>query len=192
MDFSEGCSLMHDTALKTGKAFFECYGERVCSVLDVGSLDVNGTLRDLALGMRYLGVDISPGSGVDKVIRPGCLPFDHDKFDLVISTSCFEHDPQFWVTFYEMCRVVKRGGFVYINAPSNGPVHRYPVDCWRFYPDAAEALASWVTQIGDFIIDVVENFRMSPSRDGWIDQVCVFGKRDWQKRSPSVREYLAL
>ena len=42
----------------------------------------------------------------------------------------------FWVTFAEMARVVKAGGFVYISVPVNGPVHRHPMDCWRFYPDA--------------------------------------------------------
>jgi SAM-dependent methyltransferase len=189
---------MHDTALKTGQAFFKCYGEKGCSILDVGSQDVNGSLRPfIPEGAKYWGVDISPGPNVDQVIRAGSLPFDQDSFDLVVSTSCFEHDPQFWVTFYEMCRVVRRGGFVYISAPSNGPVHRHPIDCWRFYPDSAVALAAWVTQAGDMIIDVVENFRMSPSRDGWTDQVNIFRKYvhtlDPRARScQSIREYIAL
>ena len=45
---------MHDTAALTGNAFFRCYGdplhqERFASVqvLDVGSLNVNGTLNVL-------------------------------------------------------------------------------------------------------------------------------------------------
>lgn len=25
--------------------------------------------------------------------------------------------------------------------PSSGPEHRYPVDCWRFYPDGMRAFA---------------------------------------------------
>jgi ubiquinone/menaquinone biosynthesis C-methylase UbiE len=163
-------------------------------ILDVGSMDINGTLREFVPdSSSYVGADRESGPGVDVILgNIKYLPFDHDSFDLVISTSCLEHDPQFWTTFYEMCRVVKRGGFIYLSAPSNGPVHRHPVDCWRFYPDAADALASWVTQAGDMIIDVVENFRMSPSRDGWIDQVCIFGKRRWKKPNSLVREYLAL
>lgn len=185
---------MHDTALRTGEAFLKCYCRGNYSILDVGSLDVNGTLRPFIMeGVNYTGIDISSGPNVDMVIKPGKLfPFQPDSFDLVVCTSCFEHDPQFWMTFYEICRVVKRGGFIYISAPSNGPVHRYPVDCWRFYPDSAEALTQWVNQTGDMLVDVVENFRMSPSVDGWVDQVSVFGKRSWKKCFPSVRDYLAL
>ena len=186
---------MHDTALKTGEAFFKCYGEKGCAILDVGSMDVNGTLRTYAPeGSIYTGVDISPGPAVDVVIKPGqSLLFESCTFDLAVSTSCFEHDPQFWVTFYEMCRVVKRGGFIYISMPSNGPVHRHPVDCWRFYPDSAYALAKWISQVDDTVtIDVIESFRMSPSRDGWIDQVCVFGKEAYRTRDCSLRKLLAL
>jgi hypothetical protein len=29
-----------------------------------------------------------------------------------------------------------------IIAPSSGPEHRYPVDCWRIYPDGFVALAA--------------------------------------------------
>ena len=27
--------------------------------------------------------------------------------------------------------------------PSSGHEHRYPVDCWRYYPDGVTALARW-------------------------------------------------
>lgn len=182
---------MHDTALRTGEAFFKCYGFPGCRVLDVGSMDVNGTLRPVAReNSVYTGIDTSDGPGVDHVIQPGQFPFDDSSFDLVVSSSSLEHDPVFWVTFLEMCRVVRPGGFVYISAPSNGPVHRHPVDCWRFYPDSAEALMKWVnsSQIsGPF--DLIESFRMFPSSDGWVDQVCVFGKRPFKQR-PQIRAFV--
>ena len=38
----------------------------------------------------------------------------------------------------------KPGGLIFAVAPGTGPVHRYPYDCWRFYPDAWAALASYV------------------------------------------------
>lgn len=171
---------MHDTALRTGELFFKNYGFPSCSILDVGSMDVNGTLRQFAPNpSEYIGVDLSPGPGVDIILKePGDLPFEHGRFDLTVSTSCFEHDPTFWMTFLSMCCVTKSGGFVYISAPSNGPVHRHPVDCWRFYPDAAVALVKWVNNenIMRDHMELIENFRMSPSRDGWIDQVMIFGK----------------
>jgi hypothetical protein len=100
---------MHDTAFKTGEGFFRCYGHEGCKILDVGSMNVNGTLREFApKGSEYVGVDLTAGPGVDVVLtKPGYLPFPRDSFDLVISTSSLEHDPMFWLTFSEMCCVAK-------------------------------------------------------------------------------------
>jgi hypothetical protein len=102
-------------------------------------------------------------------------------FDLVISTSSLEHDPMFWLTFAEMARVVKPGGFVYISAPANGPYHGHPGDCWRFYADAPKALADWATHSGH-TLELVEAFMMPPISDVWIDCVAVFGKPPVPKR----------
>lgn len=44
------------------------------------------------------------------------------------------------MTFLEYARVIKPGGMIYINAPSNGDYHRYPDDNWRFYPDCGRVL----------------------------------------------------
>ncbi len=183
---------MHDTALRTGEAFLKCYGREGCKILDVGSMDVNGTLRPFAPEKSYyLGVDLSPGPGVDMVLVDSLSWKDiaTDTFDLVVSTSCLEHDPMFWLTFAEMCRVATYDGFVYVSVPSNGPVHRHPVDCWRFYPDSAQAMADWASKVGDTHVDVTENFLMSPSADGWIDQVMVFGKR-LARKCPALRDAL--
>ena len=181
---------MHDTALKTGELFFKCYGKEGCSILEVGALDVNGSIRPFApKGSTYTGVDTSPGPGVDIVINLDD-PLPAKEFDLVLATSCFEHDPQFWATFENMCKVAKPGGFIYISAPSNGPIHRHPVDCWRFLPDSADALANWVSKTGELAVNVIENFRMFPSRDGWIDQVCVFGRRKWAAPEVKLRDAL--
>jgi hypothetical protein len=45
-------------------------------------------------------------------------------------------------------RVLKPKGLCYLNAPSNGNIHRYPVDCWRFYPDSGRALITWAKRNG--------------------------------------------
>jgi SAM-dependent methyltransferase len=137
---------MHASAAMSGKYFFEAYaGNSVGKILDVGSLDVSGSLRSQSpAGWDYVGIDIAPGPGVDLVNPPGDpFPFADSEFDLAVSLSCFEHDQCFWFTFTEMMRVVKPSGFVYISAPSNGPYHGFPFDNWRFYPDAGRALASW-------------------------------------------------
>lgn len=45
-----------------------------------------------------------------------------------------------------MVRVLKPGGFMYLNAPSTGYYHGHPVDCWRFYIDSWMALTEWEPQ----------------------------------------------
>ena len=127
-------------------------------------------------GARYTGVDLAAGPGVDIVLDdPARLPFPDNSFDAVVSTSVLEHDAMFWVTFLEMTRVAKDGGYVYIDAPSNGVFHRYPVDCWRFYPDAGLALEKWAARNG-VRATLIESFVADRKRDVWNDCVMVFGK----------------
>lgn len=166
---------MHDTAMAIGSAFFRVYGRPGCRILDVGSYDVNGTLRLVApVASHYVGVDIQRGPGVDIVLPdPYRYPFVNRSFDLVVSTSCFEHDPMFWLTFTEMSRVMRDDGAMYINAPSNGPYHGYPMDCWRFYADAHVGLVEWARR-SEQPVSMVESFIGPLSRDGWLDSVMVF------------------
>lgn len=170
--------LMHDTALHLGRLAIEIYGpEGAGSILDIGSADINGTLRQFAKPpVRYIGVDLDKGPGVDIVIEPGVpLPFGDGEFDLVVATSVLEHDPVFWQTFLEMCRLAAPGGHVYFNSPSNGVVHRYPEDNWRFYPDCGKALARWARSQGHDV-ELVESFTARREADIWNDFVAVFRK----------------
>jgi SAM-dependent methyltransferase len=169
---------VHDTAYEHGRLFFELYWHPSFQVVvDLGSQDVNGSLRDhCPSGARYVGLDIEPGRGVDMMVEPGAtLPFANASVDVVVSTSAFEHDVFFWETFLEMARVIRPGGLVYIDAPSNHEFHRYPLDCWRFYPDAGIALAKWAVARG-VPVELVESFVAKPGGDGWADFVAVFRK----------------
>lgn len=176
---------MHDTAYNCGKSFAESYGGAGKVVLDVGGKNVNGSLRYFFenLGMKYICLDIEPDESVDIVIKPGNrLPFDNCCIDLIVSTSCFEHDPCFWITFKEMTRIIKLGGFIYVNAPTNGPYHCHPGDNWRFYSDAGQALSYWSSfQFSNeavFPVKVVETFHILPKNDVWCDFVCVWQRVD--------------
>lgn len=111
----------------------------------------------------------------------GSFSFPDESFDLIVSTSCFEHDPCFWMTFREMCRVVKKGGYIYVNAPANGYYHGYPGDNWRFYSDAGQALTAWSSRQIDGVsypVAVQETFHIMPKNDIWIDFVCVWKRVD--------------
>lgn len=119
-------------------------------ILDVGSYDVNGSYKSLFINeskskrWTYTGADIAAGPNVDVVLDdPYKFPFKDNQFDLVISGSVFEHTEFFWLTFQEMTRVLKPLGYIFLTAPSRGPEHKHPVDCWRFYPDGFRALAKY-------------------------------------------------
>ena len=167
---------MHPSALELGQLLFETHGSDVRRVLDIGSLDINGSLRDVCpSNVDYVGIDLEAGKGVDMVLDdPYIYPFPDNSFDMLVSTSCFEHDPMFWLTFLEMLRVVRDQGIIYINAPSNGAYHTHPWDNWRFYPDASHALEMWGRRSG-ISVSAIESFIMS--RCGpWNDYVMIFQK----------------
>lgn len=65
-----------------------------CRVLDLGSLDINGNNRHLFSDYEYVGVDIGAGKNVDVVCRNHEYKSE-EKFDVIISSECFEHD-EFW------------------------------------------------------------------------------------------------
>jgi SAM-dependent methyltransferase len=168
---------MQDTALEIGRAFLSIYGAPNMAILDVGSQDLNGSLRTCAPpGATYVGVDVTPGPGVDVTLGdPHKLPFQDGRFDLIVSTSCLEHDPMFWLTFLEMARVTKPGGYIYINVPSNGQYHRFPTDNWRFYPDAGLGLQTWANREG-LGVTLIESFVARRDNDSWNDTVLVFAR----------------
>jgi SAM-dependent methyltransferase len=174
----QGGNGVHATAMTIGTAFFRHYlAVPQAKILDIGGLDVNGTLRNaVPSGWEYVSVDMGAGPGVDVVLDdPYSLPFGDNSFDAVVSTSAFEHDVFFWVTFDEMCRVCREGGYVYLNAPSNGAYHRFPDDCWRFYPDAGVALTRWAARCGK-PINLCESFIALDFEDMWNDFVAIFRK----------------
>jgi len=170
---------MHPSAFENGRLFFETYlrSGDAFTVLDIGAQDVNGSLRQLAPAHgHYVGVDFAPGRGVDVVLDdPYRLPFADHSIDAVVSSSCFEHVEMFWLTFNEVLRVLKPEGLFYLNAPSNGDFHRYPVDCWRFYPDAGAALVRWGQRSGYSPV-LLESFTAYQQLDVWSDFVAVFLK----------------
>lgn len=116
-------------------------------IYDLGSQDVNGSYRPLFNSPHWLlkGIDMSAGKNVDIVLKNPYVwrEIGPGSADVVISGQAFEHIEYFWISILEIARILKPGGQCCILAPSSGPEHRYPVDCWRFYPDGMRALAAY-------------------------------------------------
>ncbi|MFN3480499.1 MAG: glycosyltransferase, partial [Thermodesulfovibrionales bacterium] len=150
-------------------------------ILDVGSYGVNGTYREIFSDKErfdYTGLDLTPGPNVDYVPSD---PYEwedlpDESFDVIISGQAFEHIEYPWLTIREMKKKLKVGGIICIIAPSRGPEHRYPVDCWRYYPDGFKALAKWA---GLEVIDCKTTWGKSGFSDGsdqWGDTLCMLRK----------------
>jgi SAM-dependent methyltransferase len=116
-------------------------------ILDVGSQDINGSYRPLFDDPHwvYLGADLGPGKNVDIVLRDPYrwVELQSARFDLVVSGQTLEHVEFFWLTMLELERILRPGGWLCLLVPSRGYEHRYPVDCWRFYPDGIRALGRY-------------------------------------------------
>jgi SAM-dependent methyltransferase len=174
---------MHKSAYNNAIKFYKKYCKdniQSKKILDVGSWDSNGCLKPIFNEATYIGLDAQSGPNVDVVCNSNQIPFNNNEFDIIISTSCFEHDEMFWLTFLEMCRVLKTGGYIYICAPSSGPYHPYgcPSDSWRFYPDSWRSLSKWAVK-NNFNIKLVESYVDSsffPPDDNWQDSIGIFTK----------------
>jgi SAM-dependent methyltransferase len=141
---------MHASVMQWAAAKVAQHDLAECSTLEVGSLNVNGSVRPLFTG-AYVGVDMRPGPGVDKVANAADLPFDDVTFEVVVSTEMLEHDATFWLSVPEMARVLAPGGHLLLTTRGIGfPLHEYPHDLWRFTTDAIRLL------LGSAGLDAVE------------------------------------
>lgn len=119
-------------------------------ILDIGAFDKTGNFNYGRVlneeKWTYNGLDLQAGNNVDIVLKD---PYNweeikEDSYDVVVSGQTLEHAEFFWITMEEIKRVLKPGGLCCIIVPSSGPVHRNPVDCYRFNENGVRSLAKYV------------------------------------------------
>lgn len=102
---------MHPEPYELIKSTKERYPEyfKGKKVLEVGSLDINGSPRDFFEECDYTGIDLGPGSGVDKIIPIANL-LEPNTYDVVVSTEMLEHDKDWKQSLHQMVTNLKIGG----------------------------------------------------------------------------------
>lgn len=127
-------------------------------VLEVGSFDVNGSVRPHVESLRpsqYHGVDAAPGPRVDQVVNcEQLVQTVGSGWDIVISTEMLEHVRDWRTCLLQMAEAVAPGGMLLITTRSPGfPYHPFPEDHWRYTPefmgDVLETLDLKATVIPD-------------------------------------------
>lgn len=89
-------------------------------VLEVGSLNINGSIRVFFSLCDYLGIDVGSGPGVDLVCDGQSLDSADETYDTVGSCECFEHNPYWVETFNNMHRMTKQGGLIFMTCATTG------------------------------------------------------------------------
>lgn len=174
---------MHATAENNARRFFTTYVSKVSNptIVEIGSqIGGGGTefnIRSLSpQNSTYIGIDLEKMPGVDVILEdPYKFPLEDNSVDFIVTSSCFEHIEFFWLTFLEGIRILKPSGVFYINAPSIGAFHRYPMDYWRFFPDSAHSLSNWGVRNG-YNCAVLEQYISDKENDIWYDYVGIFIK----------------
>ncbi len=173
---------MHQSSIDKMTRFRDKHlsGRRDLTIYDIGSQDVNGCYRSLFAepSWRYVGIDMAAGENVDVVLGN---PYSwrevaSSSADVVISGQAFEHIEFFWMTMLEVEWVLKSNGICCIIAPAGGVEHRYPVDCWRFYPDGFQALARFARLQTIEVATQWESQDYADGSDIWQDSVLIARK----------------
>lgn len=97
-------------------------------VLEIGSLNVNGSVRDL-FDTPYTGMDIQPGEGVD-IVHDATIPFE-GMYNTVVSCETLEHTPNMTAMMKNIANALLPNGIFICTVPWLLGEHNYPQDYWR-------------------------------------------------------------
>lgn len=130
-------------------------------VVEIGSLDINGSIRQYFHDCDYTGVDVAPGPGVDLVADGAELDSHSQQYDVVASCEMFEHNPKWAQTWRNMINLCRPGGLIFfscatIGRPEHGTSRTSPSDSpltvakgWTHYRNLVRADFLDLTNFGE-------------------------------------------
>lgn len=145
------------------------------NILEVGSYNVNGSLREYVQDLKplsYTGVDFRAGPGVDAVMD-FCQPIgaSGDPIHLIICTEMLEHAKNWPQAVRNIKTILAPGGVLILTTRSIGfPLHEYPGDYWRFScTDMRRIFRDFDIQVltPDWQVPGVFILAQKPKEDGW-------------------------
>ncbi|HVX14789.1 MAG TPA: methyltransferase domain-containing protein [Pirellulales bacterium] len=91
-------------------------------------------LRPLFPGETYVGCDLRPGPGVNRVEDLAALTLPDETAQTIVCVETLEHVFEARKAVSEMIRVLAPGGLMLIAAPLDFHIHDHPSDYWRLTP----------------------------------------------------------
>ena len=122
-------------------------------VLDVGSGDINGNNRFLFENCEYNGNDVIEANNVTIVSKTKDLPFQNNSLDTIISTECFEHDPEYKESFIKIYNMLKPDGLFCFTCASTG---RYEHGTRRTSPNDSYGTIGNLEDMSDYYKNLTE------------------------------------
>ena len=110
------------------------FNKKGLRILELGSRNVTGSnQRNRFSNADYVGFDFYAGENVDVVGDAHKLSsyfVDQGKFDLIFSSAVFEHLHMPWVAALEIQKMLKVGGYVFVETHFSFSSHERP---WHFF-----------------------------------------------------------
>jgi SAM-dependent methyltransferase len=108
--------------------------EAAVDVLEIGSHDVNGSVRPLFPGARrFHGIDLVAGPGVDEVADAADW-HDPAAFDLVVTTEVLEHAPRWEALVANAWEARRAGGMLVVTCATDPRPPHSAIDGWAVRP----------------------------------------------------------
>jgi len=134
-------------------------------VLEIGSYNINGTVRIFFENCEYTGIDLLQGNGVDIISFGHEYNAPNNSYDTLISCECFEHDMFYEKTFLNMIRMCKQEGLVVftcatVGRPEHGTRRTTPGDSLTSkIPELTDYYKNLVKEDFTKIIDFDDTFK---------------------------------
>ena len=116
-------------------------------VLDVGSGDIDGNNRYLFTNCMYIGNDVITAPNVTIVSKTKDLPYQGNYFGTIISTNCFEHDPEYPESFKKIYSMLKRDGLFCFTCSSSGKLEHGTRNC---QPECSYGTIGKINEMQDY------------------------------------------
>jgi SAM-dependent methyltransferase len=108
----------------------------------VAGQDGQGDLRGLFPGTPYIGCDMRPGPGVDRIEDLAGLSLPDEAAQTIVCVDTLEHVLEPCRAMSEVIRVMRPGGVLLVAAPLDFHIHAHPDDYWRLTPSCLARLLS--------------------------------------------------